>query len=74
MQSQEIGWIDADPTNNSLPSSRHITVAWGRDYSDVGPIRGVILGSGEHSLKVSVDVARHDPESLAAGLSLLQPE
>jgi transglutaminase-like putative cysteine protease len=51
-----IGWIDVDPTNNLLPSTRHITVAWGRDYSDVSPIRGVILGSGEHSLEVAVDV------------------
>ena len=50
------GWIDLDPTNNVMPSTRHITLAWGRDYSDVSPIRGVILGSGEHSLKVSVDV------------------
>ena len=50
------GWIDVDPTNNLLPSTRHITVAWGRDYSDVSPIRGVLLGSGEHSLKVAVDV------------------
>lgn len=61
-----VGWIDADPTNNSVPSDRHVTVAWGRDYSDVSPIRGVILGSGEHSLKVSVDVARHDAESQPA--------
>lgn len=52
----ESDWIDVDPTNNVLPSNRHITVAWGRDYSDVSPIRGVILGSGEHSLKVAVDV------------------
>jgi transglutaminase-like putative cysteine protease len=50
------GWIEVDPTNNLLPSNRHITVAWGRDYSDVSPIRGVILGSGEHTLKVAVDV------------------
>jgi transglutaminase-like putative cysteine protease len=50
------GWIDVDPTNNLLPTMRHITVAWGRDYSDVSPIRGVILGSGEHTLKVAVDV------------------
>jgi transglutaminase-like putative cysteine protease len=56
------GWIDVDPTNNLLPSHRHITVAWGRDYSDVSPIRGVILGSGEHSLKVAVDVIpMHEP-------------
>jgi transglutaminase-like putative cysteine protease len=50
------GWIGVDPTNNVLPSTRHITIAWGRDYGDVSPIRGVILGSGEHVLKVSVDV------------------
>jgi transglutaminase-like putative cysteine protease len=56
------GWIDVDPTNNLLPSNRHITVAWGRDYSDVSPIRGVILGSGEHTLKVAVDVIPlHEP-------------
>jgi transglutaminase-like putative cysteine protease len=52
----DIGWIDVDPTNNVFPSDRHITVAWGRDYSDVSPIRGVILGAGGHELKVSVDV------------------
>jgi transglutaminase-like putative cysteine protease len=51
-----IGWIDLDPTNNCLPSMRHITAAWGRDYSDVSPIRGVLLGSGEHTLSVAVDV------------------
>ena len=52
-----VGWIDADPTNNLLPSTTHVTLAWGRDYSDVSPIRGVIVGGGAHSLKVSVDVA-----------------
>ncbi len=51
-----IGWIDVDPTNNLLPSMQHITVAWGRDYSDVSPIRGVILGGGQHQMKVAVDV------------------
>jgi transglutaminase-like putative cysteine protease len=51
-----IGWIDVDPTNNCLPSMRHITTAWGRDYSDVSPIRGVLLGSGEQTLSVGVDV------------------
>ena len=54
----EIGWVDVDPTNNLFPSGRHVTVAWGRDYGDVSPIRGVILGGGEHSLRVSVDVSR----------------
>jgi transglutaminase-like putative cysteine protease len=51
-----VGWIDVDPTNNCLPSLRHITVAWGRDYGDVSPLRGVLLGSGKHVLAVSVDV------------------
>ena len=50
------GWVEVDPTNNLLPSDRHITLAWGRDFSDVSPIRGVIVGGGKHGLKVSVDV------------------
>jgi len=50
------GWLDFDPTNNQLPSERHITVAWGRDFSDVTPLKGVAFGGGEHELKVSVDV------------------
>jgi transglutaminase-like putative cysteine protease len=52
------GWIDVDPTNNQIPSDRHILLAWGRDYEDVSPIKGVILGGGQHSVKVAVDVAR----------------
>ena len=52
------GWIHVDPTNNLLPSDRHVTVAWGRDYSDVSPIHGVILGGGKHALRVNVDVVR----------------
>lgn len=53
---EETGWVDADPTNNVLPSDRHITVAWGRDFSDVSPLRGVTLGAGGQSLTVEVDV------------------
>ena len=53
---EEIGWVDADPTNNILPDERHITVAWGRDFSDVSPLRGVTLGAGGQSLNVEVDV------------------
>jgi transglutaminase-like putative cysteine protease len=52
------GWIDVDPTNNLLPANGHVTLAWGRDYNDVSPIRGVILGGGEHTLRVNVDVVR----------------
>jgi transglutaminase-like putative cysteine protease len=53
-----LGWIDVDPTNNMFPSTSHVTLAWGRDYADVSPVRGVILGGGQHSLRVSVDVLR----------------
>lgn len=52
------GWVDFDPTNNQLPKEQHITVAWGRDYADVTPLKGVAYGGGEHELKVSVDVMR----------------
>lgn len=56
-----LGWIDVDPTTNITPSTRHVCVAWGRDYSDVSPIRGVILGAGQHSLEVAVDVIAAAP-------------
>jgi transglutaminase-like putative cysteine protease len=51
------GWIDFDATNNLIPSDEHITIAWGRDYSDVCPVSGVFVGGGASSLSVSVDVA-----------------
>jgi transglutaminase-like putative cysteine protease len=51
------GWVDFDPTNNCIPTDGHITVAWGRDYSDVSPIHGVLLGGAKHTLNVGVDVA-----------------
>jgi transglutaminase-like putative cysteine protease len=53
-----LGWVDVDPTNNLFPSTTHVTLGWGRDYADVSPVRGVILGGGQHSLQVSVDVLR----------------
>lgn len=52
------GWLDFDPTNNQLPGEQHITLAWGRDYSDVTPLKGVVFGGGKHALKVAVDVQR----------------
>ena len=52
-----MGWIDFDPTNDVLPAGRHITVAWGRDSSDVSPFRGVIVGGGEHQVAVEVSVS-----------------
>jgi transglutaminase-like putative cysteine protease len=45
-----------DPTNNLVPSNSHVTLAWGRDYGDVSPLHGVILGGGAHTLKVAVDM------------------
>ena len=54
-------WIPVDPTNNVLPSLRHVTVGWGRDYHDISPIHGVILGGGKHTLRVNVDVVRVTP-------------
>jgi len=51
------GWIDLDPTNNIVPQERHVTIGWGRDYSDVSPIKGVLTGGGQHILSVSVDVS-----------------
>ena len=50
------GWIEVDPTNNLLPDDKHIVLAWGRDYDDVSPIKGVILGGGQHTVHVAVNV------------------
>jgi transglutaminase-like putative cysteine protease len=50
------GWIDFDPTNDLLVDTDHITLAWGRDYGDVAPVRGVFVGAGHHTMTVSVDV------------------
>lgn len=53
------GWLQFDPTNDAQPDQRYITLAWGRDYSDVAPIQGVVQGGGNaHTLSVSVDVER----------------
>lgn len=52
----ELGWIDLDPTNDCIPTTDHITVAWGRDYTDVCPVNGVFVGGGTHTMSVSVDV------------------
>ena len=52
----DIGWLDVDPTNNVVPSHNHVTLGWGRDYGDVSPLRGLILGGRDHTLRVNVDV------------------
>jgi transglutaminase-like putative cysteine protease len=50
------GWLDVDPTNNMIPNESHVTLSWGRDYGDVSPVRGVILGGRDHEVEVSVDM------------------
>jgi transglutaminase-like putative cysteine protease len=56
-----IGWVDLDPTNDLLVSDQHVTLAVGRDYHDVCPMRGVVLGGGTQSVKVAVDVIPQSP-------------
>ncbi|MBL0929088.1 MAG: transglutaminase family protein [Alphaproteobacteria bacterium] len=59
-------WVDVDPTNDLVVKDEHVVVGWGRDYSDISPIRGVILGGGAHELDVSVDLAPRAPEEVPA--------
>jgi transglutaminase-like putative cysteine protease len=54
----DVGWLDFDPTNNKIPIDQHITTAWGRDYADITPLKGIIFGGGKHKAKVGVDVER----------------
>jgi transglutaminase-like putative cysteine protease len=49
-----MGWVDFDPTNAQMPTSEHVTLGWGRDFDDVSPLRGVILGGGEHEPEIAV--------------------
>jgi transglutaminase-like putative cysteine protease len=50
------GWVDLDPTNDLLVSESHVTASWGRDYGDVAPVAGIILGGHDHVVEVGVDV------------------
>jgi transglutaminase-like putative cysteine protease len=52
-----LGWVDFDPTNDMVPNGGHITLAWGRDFSDVSPLRGVIFGGGDHVVQVAVNIS-----------------
>jgi transglutaminase-like putative cysteine protease len=55
----DAGWHDFDPTNNRVPLDQHVTAAWGRDYADVTPLKGVLFGGDPgHGPQVSVDVER----------------
>ncbi len=51
-----LGWLDLDPTNDLVVSDRHVVLAWGRDFEDVSPVKGVALGGGAHTVKVRVEV------------------
>jgi transglutaminase-like putative cysteine protease len=62
----ELGWVDFDPTNDLMPSDRHVIVAWGRDFSDVTPLKGTILGGVKHELKVEVEVSRIEENEVKA--------
>jgi transglutaminase-like putative cysteine protease len=66
-------WVDFDPTNNLLPNTEHITVAIGRDFSDISPLRGIILGGGGTEPEVAVTVTPLDEEDIPEGL-LTEPE
>ncbi len=56
------GWLDVDPTNDQVVGSSYVTTAWGRDYSDVSPLKGIVFGGGNsHTLDVAVDVTRVVP-------------
>jgi transglutaminase-like putative cysteine protease len=53
----DVGWIDIDPTNDQFATDRYVTTAWGRDYEDVPPLKGVIFSeSRDTELSVHVDV------------------
>lgn len=56
----EHGWFDFDPTNDKRPDQQYVTTAWGRDYADVAPLKGVVYGGGSQSVSVAVDVNRVD--------------
>ncbi len=52
----DFGWVDFDPTNGLMPSDGHVTIGWARDYDDVGPVRGILIGGRQQEMDVSVDV------------------
>lgn len=66
-------WVDFDPTNNLLPDTEHITLAIGRDFTDISPLRGIILGGGGAEPEVAVTVVPLDEEEIPAAL-LAEPE
>jgi transglutaminase-like putative cysteine protease len=67
------GWIGFDPTNALIVQDDHITLAVGRDYGDVAPIDGIMLGSGHQDLKVEVDVIPDGETVVRAAFGGKQP-
>lgn len=63
----EWGWLEFDPTNGARPGERHLVLAWGRDYADVPPLKGVMNGGGTHRLEVAVDVEPIDEDGARQG-------
>ncbi len=61
----DLGWVDYDPTNGMMPSDGHVTVAWGRDYDDISPVKGVLVGGHRHTMYYGVDVEPLDAEPAA---------
>lgn len=61
-----LGWVDFDPTNNLQPDLEHVVLGWGRDFADVTPMRGVILGGASHEVEVHVTVMPAGLRSLAS--------
>ena len=70
----ELGWVDFDPTNGKLANTEFITLGWGRDFSDVTPLRGVVLGGGSQELEVRVTVMPLDAETAIASGSQTQTQ
>lgn len=68
----DLGWIGLDPTNGIVVQDEHVVLGWGRDYADISPVRGLILGGGGDTLRVGVDLVPaeewdRDPALLALG-------
>lgn len=63
----EHGWVDLDPTNDVVVRDEHVVLGWGRDYGDISPVRGVMLGGGDHGLSIGVDLEPVEEDADAPG-------
>ncbi len=70
----EFGWVDFDPTKGKLADTEFITLGWGRDFSDVTPLRGVVLGSGAQEMEVRVTVMPLDADAAMVSGSQTQTQ